>query len=244
MGPRFLTARVAGICGILFFVGVAVPGFATGGPPDPSDPAAKWLAYYTDHHSGLVATPLFAMFGTFFAFFFFAKLISTLREAEPAPRPLTMVAIISVSVTAAMAAVGGILAAAAAFRLGTSEHVDAVTLLALNDASAITLTLLGVPVAAFFAAEGVLIRSSGRLPAWLGVVYLVAALLELVGPFSLLSTTGAFSPNGIAGLFFGLLPLAVVIISTSIVMLARPLSFDEPDSETPAAGAAAPAGAG
>ena len=234
MGTRFLTARVAGIAGIVFFVATAIPGFATGGPPDPSDPAAKWLAYFTDHHTGIVTADLIGVLGSFFAIFFFAKLITTLRSAEGEGGPLSVAAIIAITIVAVMATVGAVLSVTAAFRLGTSEHVDAVTLVALSDASAITFTFLGMPLAAFFAAEGIVARSTGRLPAWLGIVYLVAAVLEIVGTLAVLSTTGFFSPQGPAGLVLGLLPLAVVVIGTSIVMLVKPERFDGPAAATAA----------
>lgn len=243
MEKKFLPARAAGIAGIIFVVAAAVPGFASGSPPDPSDPAAKFLSYYHDNRSALITAALLGMIGTFFAFFFFAKLISALRRADGETGALTLVAVVSIAVVATMAAIGGILSATAAFRLGGAEHIDAVTLVAFNDAASITFALLGVPLAAFFASQGLLMMGTRLLPAWLAVLTLVMAALEFVGSFTVLSTTGFFSPGGPAGLFLGLLPLAIVVLSTSIVMLVRPAPFDGVASAAGTAGAV-PAAAG
>lgn len=170
MEKKFLPARAAGIAGIIFVVAAAVPGFASGSPPDPSDPAAKFLSYYHDNRSALITAALLGMIGTFFAFFFFAKLISALRRADGETGALTLVAVVSIAVVATMAAIGGILSATAAFRLGGAEHIDAVTLVAFNDAASITFALLGVPLAAFFASQGLLMMGTRLLPAWLAVL--------------------------------------------------------------------------
>jgi hypothetical protein len=226
MGSKFLPARTAGIAGILFFVGVAIPGFVSGGPPDGSDPAAKFLTYYQSNRSALIVSDFLATVATFFALFFFAKLITTLRRAEGEPGTLSVAAIIAISMVATMATIGGVISAATAFRVGGAEHIDAVTLVALNDASNIVFVLLGIPLAAFFVAQGYLIIATKQLPQWLGILMLVAATLEALGSLAILSTSGFFSPNGASGFVLSLLPLGVVVIATSIVMLARPARFD------------------
>lgn len=240
MRAPLLTARVAGLAGIVFVVAVAAPGFATGSPPDPGDPAAKWLAYYQDHHSALVLVQLLGLIGTFFAFFYFAKLITVLRRSEGETAPLTVAAVIAIATVATLGAVGSVLAGAAAFRLGGSEHVDAVTLQAVVDASSIAFAFLGLPLAAFFTAAGLLMRASSRLPAWLGVAYLVGAVPEAAGSLTVLSSTGQFSPNGAFGLVFGLLPLGLLTLATSIMMVTRPVAFGD---DAPAPSQAAPAAA-
>jgi hypothetical protein len=226
MGSRFLTARIAGIAGIIFVIATAVPGFASGQPPDGGDPAAKFLAYYQDNRSGLIAAALLGAFGTIFAIFFFAKVITTMRRAEGGTGTLSVAAILSITMVATMATIGGVLSVATAFRVGSAEHADALTIVTLNDASSITFTFLGVPLAAFFVAEGLLIMGTRQLPAWLGILTLVAAALEALGALAVLGKSGFFSPSGAAGLLFGLLPLAVFVVATSIVMLSRPARFD------------------
>ena len=241
MGARFLTARVAGIAGILFVVATAAPGFATGSPPDPGDPASKFLSFVADNRSALILAQVLAMVGSFFAFFFFAKLISVLRRVGGDGNPLTMVGLISIAVVATLAALSGVFQVAAAFRVARGEHIDAITVQAFVDASSICGAFLGLPFAAFFTSQGLLMRAS-RAPAWLGIAWIVAGALEAVGTFTVLSTTGGFSPQGAAGLIVGLLPFGLVTLATSITMLVRPGAFDE--EEAVAARPLTPAAAG
>ena len=244
MGPRFLTARVAGIAGILFVVAAAVPGFASGSPPDPSDPASKFLSYTSDNRSALILAQVLAMVGTFFAFFFFAKIVSAMRRVGGSGNPLTLAGIISIAVVATLASVGGVLQVVAAYRLARGEHVDALTVQALSDASATCFAFIGMPFAAFFISQGVLLRASSA-PRWLGVVWPIAGLLEAVGTFTVLGTGSFFSPMGGAGLIFGLLPFGLTTLATSITMLVRPAAFEEESAEAAVrTGAMAPAGAG
>ena len=244
MGARFLTARVAGIAGILFVVATAIPGFASGSPPAPDDPASKFLSYASSNRSALIIAQALAMVGTFFAFFYFAKIVSAMRRVGGDGNPLTIVGIISIAAVATLAAVGGALQVLVAFRLNTGEHLDAVTVQALTDGSAICFALLGMPFAAFYASQGILMRGS-RAPQWLSTVWLAAAALLAVSTFTILSSTGGFSPEGAAGLLLGLLPFGLSTLITSIVMLVRPGAFDEEEAVAPRAVAtAAPAGAG
>ena len=244
MGARFLTARIAGIAGIVFVVATAVPGFAAGSPPDPGDPASKFLSYASSNRSALIVAQALAMVGTFFGIFFFAKLISAMRRIGGAGNPLTLAGMISIAVVATLASVGGVLQVVAAFRLNAGEHLDAITVQALSDASALSFAFIGMPFAAFFVSQGLLVRAS-RAPGWLGIMWLVAGALEAVASFTILSSTGFFSPEGAAGLFLGLLPFGLTVLATSITMLVRPGAFDDEEEAVARTMAApAPAGAG
>ena len=244
MGARFLTARVAGIAGVLFVVATAFPGFAAGSPPDPGDPASKFLSYLSSNRSAIIVAQVLAMVGTFFGIFFFGKVISALRRVGGSGNPLTIAGIIAIAIVATLASIGGALEVVAAFRLNAGEHVDAVTVQALSDASAICFAFIGMPFAALFVSQGLLLRAS-RAPSWLGIVWILAGALEAVGAFTVLNSTGGFSPEGAAGLFLGLLPFGLTTLATSITMIVRPGAFD--DEEKAVAGsvaAPAPAGAG
>jgi hypothetical protein len=212
--------RLAGIAGILFVVLVAIPGFASGSPPDPADPASKYLSYYQDHRSAIIAGTFIAAAANFFVVFFIGGLLSALRRLGGSAL-LLIAALTALILTGGIALLGGILTTLAAFRVGEAHHVDAETIRLLADGSSICFTLLGFTIAAWLAATGMLMSATRLFPTWLSWVAAVGAVLELVGTVALFSTTGAFSPGGPAGLLFGLLPFAVFTVGTSIVMVMR-----------------------
>ena len=134
---------------------------------------------------------------------------------------LIVAALAALILTGALAATGGIFTITAAFRVGGSQHADAETIRLLADGSAIAFTVLGPTIAAFLVATGLMMSKARHFPAWLAWVAWVGAALELVGSASVFSTSGAFSPEGALGLVFGLLPFAVFVLATSIVMVTR-----------------------
>ena len=212
--------RIAGIMGIIFIVLVAVPGFATGAPPDPADPAAKYLSYYQDHRSAIIATTFLGALADFFVVFFLGGLLVALRRLGASPIFL-IAALTALILTGGLATTGGLLTATAAFRVGGSAHVDAETIRLLADGSAIAFTLLGGGIAAFLVATGMMMKKARFFPTWLSWVAFVGALAEVVGTVSVFNATGQFSPEGFTGLLLGLLPFTVFVLATSIILLMR-----------------------
>ena len=217
--------RLAGIAGIIFILLVAIPGFASGAPPDPSDPSSKFLSYYQDHRSALIAATFLGVVADFFVVFFLGGLLMALRRLGGSPM-LIVAALTALILTGAVATIGGLLSATAAFRVGGSQHVDAETIRLLSDGSAIAFTLLGPTIAGFLVATGVMMAKVRLFPAWLAWIAWVGAVLELIGSVGVFNTTGAFSPEGALGLVFGLLPFAVFVLATSIVMVTRGAAMD------------------
>jgi len=212
--------RLAGIAGIIFFLLVAVPSFLSGSPPDPSDPSSKFVTYYQDNRSALITASLLGTLGDIFAVVFIGGLIFALRRLG-ASLVLLVAALSAFILTGALATTGGIFQIATAFRVSAAQHVDAETIRLLADASAIAFTLIGVSVAALLAAMALMFARVRFFPMWLAWVAGVGAVLEVVGAFSVYGTTGAFSPEGFLGLIFGLLPFAVFVVATSIIMVMR-----------------------
>jgi hypothetical protein len=173
--------RLAGVAGIIFIVLVAVPGFATGQPPDPSDPSAKFLSYYQDHRGAIMAATFFGAVADFFVVFFLGGLLMALRRLGGSGM-LIVTALAALIITGALAAAGGLLMATAAFRVGEAQHIDAETLRALIDGSNIAFILLGPPIAAFFVATGAMMAKARFFPTWLAWVGWVGALSSSSAP--------------------------------------------------------------
>jgi hypothetical protein len=221
MTARFASARTTGLIGIVFVLMVAVPGFLAGQPPDPDAPASKFLTYYQSNRSALLAGQFIPTGGLMLGIFFIGGLVSALRRAEATPTPLPIVSLVGFVFTGVLATVGGLVSAAAAFRMGGTQHIDAETLRFASDVSSFFFTLIGFPIAAFFVATGLVMRVSSAFPAWLAVLAWVAAILEVVGTFGVFATSGAFAPGGALGLLLGLAPFVVFVLATSIVMIVR-----------------------
>lgn len=214
------SVRVGGIAGIFFVVLVAVPGFATSQPPDATDPASKFLAYYQDHRSALIASAFLGTAGIFFAAFYLGGLMVAFRRLGGAPA-LIVAAITGLIITGSVATAGALFTTTAAYRVNGAQHVDAETVRALADASAISFTLIGLPIAAFFAACGLIMVKARFFPAWLAAVAGIAAAAEVVGSAGVFATSGAFAPGGVLGLILGLLPFTLFVLATSIIMITR-----------------------
>ena len=214
------TIRVGGLAGILFVLLIAVPSFATGQPPDPGDPASKFLTYYQDHRTAIVAATFLGTVGTFFAAFYLGGLVAAFRRLGGAPA-LIVAAVTGLIISGALATAGGLFGAVAAYRVNRPQHVDAETVRALADAGAFSFTLIGLPLASFLAASALLMMKARFFPTWLAAFAGVAAALEAVGAAGVFADSGAFAPGGVLGLILGLLPLAIFLLATSVVMFVR-----------------------
>src|SRR4029077_8370795 len=117
-------------------------------------PATKFLTYYQSNRSALLAGAFIPTGGVVLGIFFIAGLVSLLRRAEAAPTPLPIVSLVGFIFTGVIATLGAIVSAAAAFRMGGTQHIDAETLRFASDFSNMSFTLIGFPIAAFFLATG------------------------------------------------------------------------------------------
>jgi uncharacterized protein DUF4386 len=231
-----VSVRTAGIAGIAFFVLIALPGFVTGSPPDPGDPATKFLSYATDHRSGIIAAGYLGVAANFFALAFLAGLIVALRRLGASPL-LLVAAFGGLLLAGAANAAGTTLTLSSAFRLNGSQHIDAESVRMLTDASAISFTMIAFPIALFMLASGLMMQSARLFPNWLALVGMIGAAVELVGTLAVFSTTGAFSPEGPLGLVLGLLPFGIFVLATSIVMVMRGAAMESAEGATAAVAA-------
>lgn len=219
-----VSTRMAGIAGILFILLIALPGFASGAPPDTDKPATEFLKYVQENRSGILVGDFFGGLADVFVVFFIGGLLMALRRLGAAPA-LLVGSVVALVLTGAVATVGGVLSAAAAFRLGGAQHVDAETIRVLMDASSAAFTLISFSLAAFLLVNAMMMSSVRLFPTWLAWLAGVGALVELAVPASLFGTSGFYSLEGPVGLL-GLLPFALFTLGTSIVMVVRGAAMD------------------
>ncbi|TMC46941.1 MAG: hypothetical protein E6J20_20450, partial [Chloroflexi bacterium] len=101
-----MTTRLAGIAGILFVILIAVPGFASGAPPDTADGPAKFLAYVMHNRSALIVSGFLGAAADFFVVFFLGGLYVALRRLGASPVML-VASVIAIVLTGALASAGG-----------------------------------------------------------------------------------------------------------------------------------------
>lgn len=219
-----VSTRWAGIAGIIFVLLIAVPGFASGAPPDTADPAAKFLSYFQTNRSGILVATFFGGLANIPVVFFVGGLLVALRRLGAAPA-LLIAALTGLILTGGLASVGGLLNAAAAFRLDGAQHVDAESIRMLSDASALAFTLLSFTTAAFLLPLALMLASVRRFPTWLAWVAGVGAILELAVAPSMFRNSGGYALNGAVGLL-GLIGIAVPMLATAIVMVIRGQAID------------------
>lgn len=190
--------RWIALAGLLFVVLVVVAVVLGGGPPDSHASAAKIVAFYRKHKSGVQANAYLLELAVFVGLFFFWYLRDLVTTVE-ANRRLATIGFAGVVVFA----VSGGLTAGINWTLADAvNHVGPTTMQTLgvlqNDA---IVFLTGAGQAVFLIATGITLVRSAVLPRWLGWIGIVLGAVALVIPF------------------FGALPTGVWVLITSIVIL-------------------------
>lgn len=211
--------KVAGAAGILFIAATLVSAFVVSPPPSPDEPAAKFLAYYSEHRTALLAQMMIGLLATIPAIAFVAGLWNLLRSEEGEGGILAPTAAIGFIVSGAVVTV-------------VTGWTGALGYLAdgngLDEGSARTLSLLGtvfgtsglfVGFATMEAASAYVLLKGSVLPKWLGWIGLVAALLGLVAVFSV-AKSGAFAPFGVFS-FAAFLSFSAYVAFVSVFMWLR-----------------------
>jgi hypothetical protein len=208
-------ARYGAATGILFVLFVIVGFAVTPKPPAVDASVAEVFEYVNDKQDTLHAVQLIFAVAGFFFVWFLGTLRNSLAAAEGAEGRLANTAFGGGLIAVATLMVSFGLAATAA--LHPAENGPELTH-ALIDASLIV-PAVGAPAAAvFFAANGLSILRSGFLPAWLGWLGLVTALLNLLGIGAVYTDSGAFAADGVLGFFIGFLLFLIWILAASILL--------------------------
>lgn len=196
---------------ILIIVGF---GIGASGFPDIDAPAGDWLTFVTDNQSQIQFGATIAALGIFFLIWFLGSLRSALRVAEGGTGRLSSIAYGGGLVGAA--ALTFTLAAfeAAAFRTDASAD----TVRGLFDLSTVSAAPAMAGVTALFAATAIV---GYRYRPFAAPVAGFAALAAIAQPLALgagATDHGAFSGEGVLGLYVPIVTFAIGLITVSVAL--------------------------
>jgi hypothetical protein len=198
----------AALSGAVFVVLAVIGAFIAGSPPKVSDPPAKIVEFVTDNQDSLKVGSYLAGLGLVFLLFFLGIVWTRLHRAEGGPGRLAG--------TSAMAGVATVAVGAAAFGVsayGALHPLESATTYRL---STVMLGFLSFTALVFVEAASIVIIRTKFLPAWLGWLGMLSALLWLVGGAAVATEDDTIFAVGFAA--FGVWALWLLIFS---VMLFR-----------------------
>jgi len=208
-------ARYGAATGIVFVVLLVVAFIVMTSPPDLDAPADEFALYFADHQDAINTSVVLGTLSLLAFIWFAGTLVSALRVAAGSPRVPTI-------------AFGGAIVAVASFFVGltalaVAAHRPAEVSPEITRALYDTFVLAGVPgiagLAALFGATALAILRTDLLPAWLGWMAAVTAVLQLLGFGVLYTDTGAFAGDGALGVFLPFLAGLATILALSIVLI-------------------------
>ena len=192
--------RWVGVAGLVFVVLVVLSGVLSGNAPNTHASAAKVVAFYHKHKSGIAAQAYFVEAAIFVGLFFFWYL-RDLVATVPANRRLATIGFAGVVIFAVSGGMSAGLNWAAADSVG---HVDPTVTQTLNVLQMDLVNFVTGPGAGvFLVATGIALIRSGILGRWLGWVGVILGVVSLILPF------------------FGPLPTGLWVLIASIVILVQ-----------------------
>jgi hypothetical protein len=179
--------------------------------------AQDWAAFYADERMSILVSVLLVTVGLIFLLWFFGTVHGLLRVAEGGSERLA-----GIGFGAAIFGVGAIHVAMLCFSVAAfrAEEMSPDLIMTMNDMA----FFCGVPASAagasLFAALALSTLRTGALPAWLGWLAALAAVLQL-GPLGgLFTETGPFNlQDGLFGIMLVFISLGVWVALASIVMI-------------------------
>ena len=218
MGKMWI--RLAGITGIVVVLLVAIPPFTSGSFPDTAASASQFASYVANNRTTLIITAYTAAAADFFLVFFLGVLYVALRRMG-ASAILLVASLAAIILAAAMDTFPGALEAGLAFRFTGAQHVDATVARMIFDASSMAFGMLDFTLAAFLITTGAMMARASHFPTWLAGVAYGAAVLQLIGTFTVFGTSGFFSLEGFGATLLGTVPFSIFVVITSILMIFR-----------------------
>jgi len=161
------------LAGVVFVVLAVVGALIAGTPPKVSDPDLKIVKYTKDNQDALRIGAYLAGLGIVFFMFFLGVVWTRLRRAEGGSGRLAGTAAMAGVVAITIAAVGSGIAAYGA--LHPAESAGTYRL------SAVVFGILSFAALVFVEATSIVIMRTKFLPAWLGWIGTLVAVLWLVG---------------------------------------------------------------
>ncbi len=192
--------RLAGISGLVFAIATLAGAFMAPIPPDLTAAPAKFLTYYIDHRSLLLAQELIGILTAVPAFLFLGGLWHRLRAADGEQGILAPAAIAAFGCLVVMAVIGSAWPGAVAYLAGNG----------LDESSAKSLTVLSlvignatfVPVAVLCLISGYLFAVRGAttgIPIWAGWLGILAGCVSFAAVFSV-GSSALFRPFGVVAI--------------------------------------------
>ena len=207
--------RWGALGGIVFVVLVSASAFLPGSPPMTDDPPSEIVRFVVDKGDEIRWAGYLGALAMIPFFWFLASLWRLLRRGEGGTPRLTVMATLGGAFAAILGALGGILLAVIPI-IGVKELGPGATraffILAANVG---LLPLFGI-AALTFGASVVFIRSR-VMPAWLGYLGLLTALVALAGGYATVSTREEVFTVA----FVGFLLATLWILLVSIFMLRK-----------------------
>lgn len=215
--------RVTGAAGVLAIVLVLGSAFMAPVPPSPDDPASKFLAYYTDHRSILLAQMMVGVVSNIPSLIFGGGLWRILRQEEGGDGFLAPTAVFAFLFAGAVATVATCWPGGVAYVAGNAS---------LDEASARNFSLISILLSpgifsafgTFSATAGLVVLRGATFPRWLGWLGVVAGIVGFLAMFSV-AKSGLFVPFG-PFMFAGLLAscLYILVLSVFIWLRAKPVA--------------------
>lgn len=207
-------SRIAPLTGVLAVALFVLAFIISGETPDTEDTAEEIVSFYVDDDSAQIAGSVLVAYGAVALLFFLGALRNRLRSEERAGSGLSAVAFGG----GLLIAIGAALFAGINFTLADSaDTIDPAAAQALNALNVDLFMPLAVGVVVFFLATGIAMVRGVGLPAWLGWVAIVIAIVGL-------------TPVG----FFAFLVGLAWIIVVSVLLAARPVDGQSGPSATAA----------
>lgn len=161
------------LSGAVFVILGVIGAFIAGSPPKVSDPPAKIIKFVADNQDALKIGSYLAGLGVVFFLFFLGVVWTRLSRAEGGAGRLAG--------TSAMAGVATVAIASAGYGIGAYGALHPTESVLTYRLSAVVFGVLSFAALVFVEAAAIVIMRTKFLPAWLGWLGMLSALLWLVG---------------------------------------------------------------
>jgi hypothetical protein len=213
------STRTGGIAGAIGAVLLVVAGLLTGSPPKTDDSASKVTAYLVDKRDAIRWQIVLFAVAILLIFWFtaaFGALMARTDGISPVHAALPLAGFTAIL---AIGFGGGAPFAAVVWRGPTSLSPDLARF--AWDVNNLASSFIGIAAVLIFLASAALIMRSAALPAWLGWLALVAAVINAFGVLAILfdADKTALAPGGIVPGVLCLVAAAVWILAASVTMI-------------------------
>lgn len=207
--------RWGGLAGLGFVVLALLGQFLPGTRPAVDEGAGAIASFVADGRTPMLASALLFASSAVLVVWFAAALSEAIRERAER-------SILHLIVLAGTVLVGGVVFLNSALFAGAAYGVDgrsAELTLLMFETSALLTSMIGFASALPLAAAGFAVMRTHLMPDWVGYLALLAAVVAVVGAFSVFVTGGAFLPGGVIMAMVPLLVAAAFVLCASFFMV-------------------------